>query len=112
MHQNTFFSEGSRSFARLITIDIRTNTGNVAFTHTSEKNSLKETVELFLRNNSGVALENIDLSNLDLAGVNLNNASFKNSKFDGSVFYSSEICKSILHFSTDLATNYPRKNKI
>lgn len=94
MQQNALPYHGSGNVAPVVTIVIRTISGQVAFTHTSEKNSLKETVELFLLKNRGDLLDSINLSNLDLSGVNLNNAVFNNSKFDNSVFYGSEICNS------------------
>lgn len=96
MQHNVFHFRGSGNVPPLITIDIRTNSGRVLFTHVSEKNSLKETIELFLTSSRGGTLENVNLSNLDLSGVNLNNARFINSRFDNSIFYGSEICSS--HF--------------
>lgn len=94
MQHNVFHFRESGNLPPLISIDIRTNSGQVLFTHVSEKNSLKETIELFLKSSRGSTLENVNLSNLDLSGVNLSNAWFRNSSFENSIFYGSEICNS------------------
>lgn len=94
VQRNNMLSKGFRTPSQLTTIDVRTKNGAVVFTHTSDKNNLKETIELFLRKHRGTVLENIDFSNLDLSGVNLNHSVFRHTRFDNSVLFNAEICSS------------------
>jgi len=70
-------------------IEIKTILGEVCFSWESEKNTVKETVEKFLKENLGTIIKNVDLS-----GKNLSNIDFSNSQFDNSQFYNSQFYNS------------------
>ena len=73
-----------------IKIKIKSIFGNVVFTHESENNTIKKTVEKFLRENEGKVINEVDLSNLGLSGINFSSSKFSNSKFSNSKFSNSK----------------------
>jgi uncharacterized protein YjbI with pentapeptide repeats len=80
--------------------ELKTLAGEVAFTWESENNTIKETVEKFLKENIGKIIKNINFSDMDLSTVSFDNSRFDNSSFDNSSFYNSSFDNSSFYNSS------------
>ena len=70
----------------MIKIQLKSIFGDVVFEYENSENTIKKTVEAYLKKMKGEIIRHLDLSNLDLSGIEFYNTKFDNTKFDNTTF--------------------------